>query len=156
MLKGCCNYIANPLCHIINLSLVTTTVPSQWKKTKMIALYKSGPGNEPENYRPISILLILSSLLEMAVQEQIQDYLEERSLIRKFQFSYPPNRSTQYATILLTNEICFEANDKKLVGALFLDLSKAFNTVSYSVLLNKLKAYGINNEELEWFARYFL
>ena len=130
--------------------MVTTAVPSEWKKARMIPLYRSGPVNEPENYRPISILPILSKLLGRAVQEQIQDYLEERSLISKFQFGYRPNRSTQQATILLTDKIRFEANDKKLVGALFLDLSKAFDTISHSVLLNKLKAY----EELEWLASY--
>ena len=130
--------------------MVTTAVPSEWKKARMIPLYRSGPVNEPENYRPISILPILSKLLGRAVQEQIQDYLEERSLISKFQFGYRPNRSTQQATILLTDKIRFEANDKKLVGALFLDLSKAFDTISHSVLLNKLKAY----EEFEWLASY--
>ena len=120
----------------------------------MIPLYKSGPVNEPENYRPISILPILSKLLERAVQEQIRDYQEERSLMSKFQFGYRRNRSTQQATILLTDEIRFEANDNKLVGALFLDLSKGFDTIRHSVLLNKLKAYGIGNEELEWFVSY--
>ena len=83
--------------------MVTTAVPSEWKKARMIPLYRSGPVNEPENYRPISILPILSKLLGRAVQEQIQDYLEERSLISKFQFGYRPNRSTQQATILLTD-----------------------------------------------------
>ena len=83
--------------------------------------------------------------------------LEKRSLISKFQFGYQPNcsnRSTQQATILLPDEIRFEENDNKLVGALLLDLSKTFDTISHSVLLNKLKAYDINNEELEWFASY--
>ena len=87
----------------------------------MIPLYKSGKVNEAENYRPILILAILSKLLEWAIQEQIRDYLEERSLITKFQIGYRPNRSTQQATILLTEKICFEENDKKLVRALFLD-----------------------------------
>ena len=80
--------------------------------------------------------------------------IEERSLISKFQFGYRPNRSTQQVTILLTDKICFQANNKKFVGALLLDLSKTFDAISRSVLLNKLKAYGINNEELEWFASY--
>ena len=60
MLKDCCDYIAKTLYHIINLSLVTTTVPSEWKKATVIPRYKSGPVNEPENYRPILILPILS------------------------------------------------------------------------------------------------
>ena len=58
------------------------------KKARVIPLCKSGPVNEPENYRPKSILRILSKLLERSVQEQIWDYLEERSLISKFQFGY--------------------------------------------------------------------
>ena len=152
ILKDCCDYIAKPLCHIINLSLVTTTVTSGWKKARVVPLYKSGPVNEPENYRPISIFPIFYQLLERAVQEQIPDYPEERSLIRKFQFGYGTNCSTQQANILLTDKIRFETNEKKLVGALFLELSKVFDTISHSVLLNKLKAYDINNEELEWFA----
>ena len=80
--------------------------------------------------------------------------LEERSLISKFQIGYRRNHSTQQPTILLTDEIRFEANDKKIVGALLLDLSKVFDTISYSVMLSKLKTYGIKNEELEWFASY--
>ena len=51
MLKDCCDYIAKPPCHIINLSLVNKRVPSEWKKARVIPLYKSGPVNEPENYR---------------------------------------------------------------------------------------------------------
>ena len=55
MLKDCCDYIAKPFCYIINLSLVTTAVPSEWKKATVIPLYKSGPVNKPENCRPIWI-----------------------------------------------------------------------------------------------------
>ena len=120
----------------------------------MIALYKSVPVNEPENCRPILILPILYQLLERAVQEQIRDYSEEISLIRKFHFDFRPNRSTQQVTISLTGKIRLEANDKKLLGTLFLDLGKAFNIISHVVLLSKLKDYGIYNEELEWFASY--
>ena len=111
--------ISKPLCQLINLSLTTSTVPSEWKKTRVIPLYKSGPVNAPENYRPVSILPILSKLLERAVQQQIQAYLEEISLISKFKFGYRANCSTQQATILLTDVIRFEANDKNLVGAVF-------------------------------------
>ena len=95
MIKDCCDYIAKPLCHIINLFLVTMAVPSEWKKARVIPLCKSGLVNKPENYRPKSILRILSKLLERSVQEQIWDYLEERSLISKFQFGYWANRSAQ-------------------------------------------------------------
>ena len=154
MLKDCCDYTAKPLCHIINLSLVTTTVPSERKKARVIPLYKSGPVYKPENYQPISILPFLSKLLERAFQEHIRDYLEGRSLISKFQFGYQPNCPTEHATILLTDEIRFEANDEKLVTVLFSDLSEAFDTINHSVLLNKLKAYGIDNEKLEWFTSY--
>ena len=55
MLKDCCDYIAKPFCYIINLSLVTTAVPSEWKKATVIPLYKSGPVNKSENCRPMWI-----------------------------------------------------------------------------------------------------
>ena len=84
--------------------------------------------------------LLIGSRREI-INQQVSIRLSTKSL-----------NSTSYYSINWRN--CFEANDKKLVGALLLDLSKAFDTISRSVLLNKLKAYGISNEELEWFASY--
>ena len=108
-------------------------------------LLKSGDKNNNDNYRPISVLPTLSKLLEKAVHNQSQ-YLEENDLLNIFQIGYRDKRSTQLATTLLFDEIR-EAAEK--VGALFLGLSKAFDTISHDVILEKLKRYGVFEIELD-------
>ena len=82
------------------------------------------------------------------------EYLESNKLISNFQFGYRSNRSTELATTLFLDNIRREVNNGKLVGAVFMDLSRAFDTISHSQLLTKLQAYGIRDNELEWFTDY--
>ena len=138
LLKDCAAEITSPLRHIINMSLSTSTVPIVWKQSKILPAHKSGPKNQPENYRLISILPILSKVLEKAVHLQLLKFLEDRKLLTKYQFGYRSTRSTQLATTLLIDDIRREVDDKKLVGVVFIDLSRAFNTINHSALLNKL------------------
>ena len=154
LLKDCASSISNPLTYIINLSLDTCTVPRIWKKAMIIPTFKSGSVSNPENYRPISVLPILSKVLEKVVHTQLMDYLESNKLISNFQFGYRSNRSTELATTLFLDNIRREVNNGKLVGAVFMDLSRAFDTISHSQLLAKLQAYGIRDNELAWFTDY--
>ena len=143
MLKDCLQHLIDPLHHMINMSLQSGTVLSAWKK--VVLLLKSGDKNNTDNYRPISVLPTLSKFLEKAVHNQSQ-YLEENDLLNIFQIGYRDKRSTQLATTLLFDEIR-EAAEK--VGALFLGLSKAFDTISHDVILEKLKRYGVFEIELD-------
>ena len=118
--------------------MATSIIPFTRKKAKVVPLYKVGPVDAPDNYPAISILPIMSKLLERAVQTQDRYYLEERFLISKHQFGYQTNRSTQLATVLLHDEIHFEENDNNLAGTLFLDLNKAFDAISRSIVLTVL------------------
>lgn len=154
LLRDCHQHLIDPLHHIINMSLQTGTVPSAWKKAKVIPLFKSGDKNNTDNYRPISVLPALSKLLEKAVHNQVSQYLEDNNLLNNFQFGYRAKRSTQLATTLLVDDIREAAEKGQLVGALFLDLSKAFDTISHDVILEKLKRYGVLESELDWFKDY--
>ena len=95
-----CEFIVDPLHHIVNLSLQTSTVPAAWKQAKIVPIFKSGDQKQAENYRPISVLPILSKLLEKAVHSQLLTYLEENKLLNDSQYGYRAKRSTQLATTL--------------------------------------------------------
>ena len=154
MLKDCREYIVTPLHHIVNFSLQSKVVPSAWKQAKLVPLFKSGDQGKPENYRPISVLPILSKLLEKAVHSQLINYLESNKLLSDSQFGYRERRSTQHATTLLVDEIRQSVDNGKMVGALFLDLSKAFDTMSHDLILSKLCDFGVAPQEREWFSDY--
>lgn len=154
MLKDCREYIITPLHHIINLSLQSKIVPSAWKQAKIVPIFKSGDKEKAENYRPISVLPVLSKLLEKAVHDQLLTFLESNKLLNDSQFGYREKRSTQLATTLFVDEIRQAAENGKMVGALFLDLSKAFDTISHDVILTKLCNYGVASAETQWFTDY--
>ena len=120
----------------------------------MVPIHKKDPHNNPENYRPISGLPVLSKILERAVHQQLIEHLEEQHLLTKYQFGYRSNRSTNFAATLFVDNIRKEVDRGNMVGAVFIDLSKAFDTLGHSTLLTKLPAYGINGNELLWFTDY--
>ena len=154
LLKDSATVISQPLAYLINLSLQTSTIPQEWKTARVTPLHKSGDTTNTDNYRPISVLPILSKVLERAVHSQIMEYLESHGLLSKNQFGYRKKRSTELATTLFLDNIRRKIDKGKLVGALFIDLSKAFDNIGHSVLLSKLPAYGIKSKELEWFENY--
>ena len=128
MLKDAALVLTKPLTFIINLSLETGVVPSEWKVAKVIPLYKSGSQAEIDNYRPISILPTLSKILEKIVYKQLMAHLERHNLLFEYQFGFRPNRSTELAVTYFTDFIRKEADSGKATGAVFIDLTKAFDT----------------------------
>ena len=154
MLKDCSEEISGPLAQIINLSLSTNTVPTLWKSAKITPIIKSGNPDLVENYRPILILPTLSKLLERTVHEQLYRFLEKNRLLSDCQFGYRKHRSIKLATVLLCDSIRKSFEDGHLVGCLFLDLSKAFDTMGHSTILEKLLLHGVSGSELLWITDY--
>ena len=96
----------------------------------------------------------LSKIIEKAVHRQVMGFLEVNKFLSKFQFGFRPKSSTELAETLLFDEIRQHVDEGKVVGATFIDLSKAFDTISHSNLLQKLPQYGICDEELGWYTDY--
>lgn len=154
LLKDCMEVIASPLTYIINMSFETSTFPSDWKRTKVLPLFKSGAKSSVNNYRPISVIPAISKVIEKVVHEQLTAYLESNNLINNNQFGFRPRRSTELAATIFIDTVKLKVNDGKMVGAVFLDLTKAFDMLSHGKLLSKLTSFGIVGDEHEWFTDY--
>jgi retron-type reverse transcriptase len=144
--------IIEPVTHIINLSIITETVPSEFKKAKVIPLFKKGSKLDASNYRPVSLLNVLSKVLERAVHTQLNEFLEKKDLLFHNQSGFRGKHSTDTCLIGLTDFIKGEIGRGNLIGMVIIDLQKAFDTVNHELLLQKMRAIGITS--VAWFKSY--
>ncbi len=154
LLKDPSEIIAPSITKLINRSIQNHTFPSSRKCSKVFPLYKSGDRANATNYRPISVLPALSKLMEKAVYTQLYDYLTEHNILNDNQFGFSRKCSTTTALSSFADEILASMEKREVCGAVFLDLSKAFDTVDHAVMLKKLSAIGVSTEDIAWFASY--
>ena len=146
--------LIKPLTLIINQSLITGIFPEKLKLAKVIPLYKKDDKLMMGNYRPISLLTSISKLFEKVVFEQLSDYFSSNKYLHEGQHGFREKHSTELATIELMDRIISALNDKRLPISIFMDLSKAFDTLDHAILLEKLRYYGISGTSLDWFRSY--
>ena len=139
---------------IINQSLSTGIFPDKLKIAKIIPLFKKNDPHQFNNYRPISLLPAISKIFERAAYIQLYSYFDKNNLLYKSQYGFRTLHSTELAALEITDIIMKDLDDGKLPIGVFLDLSKAFDTLDHNILINKLSHYGIKNTELDWFKSY--
>ena len=152
--KDSASIIVCPITHIINLSIKQGVVPDDLKSARVVPLFKQNDKTEVGNYRPVSILSIISKVVEKVVCDQIETYLDEKKLLYKFQSGFRGRFSTDTCLNYLTDFIKFEMDKGNLIGMVLLDLQKAFETVYHGILLMQMEALGLSQDVIRWLRSY--
>ena len=153
-LKHCVSSLKDPITHVMNTSLRTSIVPQKLKIAKVMPVYKKDEKTDPGNYRPISLLSILDKILEKLVCKRLVDFLEEHKIFYKYQFGFRAKHSTVQAVTEIVDNIIEEMKNGRLVAGIYMDLSKAFDTVDHEILLHKCEHNGIRGQALQWLKSY--
>ena len=146
--------ISPTLSVIINQSLYTGLFPKQLKIAKVIPLFKKGEEVAIEKYRPKSLLSSISKVFERVVLNQLYQYLDVNNLLFDNQYGFRKQHSTKLAALELIDQIHKSMDNGQIPVSIFLDLSQAFDTPDHTILLSKLKHYGIKNKSFQWFNSY--
>ena len=134
--------LALPLRNIINLSIKLSTFPEECKIAKLKPIFKKGARTDPKNYRPISLLPLVSKIIEKSIHFQIEDYLNKKKLIYMYQSGFRTNHSTDLCLAQLTDFVATGMDKQMHTGMISVDIQKAFDTVDHGVFLKKMKYFG--------------
>ncbi|CAB4026300.1 Hypothetical predicted protein, partial [Paramuricea clavata] len=140
VIKEIAPQISTVLCHIFNLTFKTGIIPKGLKISLITPIFKAGSNEEFNNYRPISVRLM--------------NYIEKNHILHNNQYGFRRNRSNTMAIIHLTEKIKRTIENNEFTIGIFLDLSKAFDTVNHNIRLQKLESYGTRGILRKWFQSY--
>ena len=154
MLKWLHPVITLPLCIILNKSLQEGHFQNRMKMAEIVPLHKGGDESLCNNYRPISLLLTLSKVLEKVVYVRTYNFLEKNNILFKSQYGFRNQYSCNDAISELVGEITENKERCMHTAGIFLDLSKVFDTLPHKILLNKLEKCGIQGNMKQWFMSY--
>ncbi|CAM5144659.1 unnamed protein product [Natator depressus] len=149
VLKELVDVIAEPLAIISENSWQSGEVPDDWKKANAVPIFKKGKKEDPGNYRPVSLISVPGKIMEQVLKESILKHLEERKVIRNSQHGFTKGKSCLTNLIAFYDEITGSEDEGKAVD-MFLDFSKAFDSVSHSILVSKLKKCELDEWTIRW------
>ena len=154
LLKEIIDPLAKVLVKVFNKSMVTGVFPSVMKLAEIVPLYKSKEHYLENNYRPISLLMTISKILEKIIYTRVYSFLQDTGQIYDNQYGFRANHSCEHTVGQLVGSVVKGLENRHNVACVMLDLSKAFDTIDHTVLLAKLELYGVRGRPLAWFKSY--
>ena len=146
--------LAHPLKFLFNQSINQGKFPQSLKSARIIPIYKKGSKSDVNNYRPISLLNIFSKIIEKLMKYFLIEYIDSSNILSPHQYGFQSGKSTQDALVKFSNLVYNQLDQSNHVLSIFIDFTKAFDTVPHHILLKKLEFYGIRGNLNKWFKDY--
>ena len=156
LLKYCAYELADTFTLLFQKSLEQGRVPHDWKKARIVPIFKKGDKSKVENYRPISLTSIACKLLEHIIHSNIMDHLDAHNILNSAQHGFRQRRSCETQLITTLDDFSKCLDKKQQIDGILLDFSKAFDKVDHQKLLHKLHNFGIQNSLLKWMESFLL
>ena len=153
-LKDGSQVLSKPRSELCNLSIKLGSFPKSCKIAKLKPLFKKGSKTNPSNYRPMSLLPLISKIIEKLIHEQIGVFLSNNKILYNYQSGFRKNHSTDSCLTFLHDKILKSFDKGLMTGMILIDLQKAFDTIDHDILLKKLSAIGFSNHTIGWFKSY--
>jgi len=155
VLRECASALSKPLSSLFSLSLRKGVVPREWKCANVVPIYKADGKSDPNNYRPISLLPIISKVMESLINDHLRKHLFGLNLISNHQYGFRPKHST-FDMLTYSTQNWENALDKgQEVKVVALDISRAFDSVWHNGLLSKLMSVGVGGYLYRWIRDFF-
>ena len=150
MLKAAASELSVSVAHLFQMSMSQQKLPSDWTVSHVVPLYKKGSKADPANYRPVSLTSVLSKVLERIINARVRDFLNSNNVIIDGQHGFRNGRSCEAQLLETIKDWCEVLDTGNTLDITFLDISRAFDTVSHSMLLHKLSKIGIKGSLFGW------
>ena len=149
ILKIAAPAIAPPLTKLINICIASGTFPTAWKEAKVTPIHKQNSKSDKNNYRPISVLPVLSKIFERHLHNSLSAFLKDNNLLYSLQSVFRKYHSTETALIAIVDRMLLNIDDNCINSLLLADFQKAFDLVNHDILIEKLRIYGLDDNSLD-------